>query len=421
MVNIQSTGQEPDSILECISGMAEVRADGKVLFISDSFYDLFGKFCKKEMPLNLYDYFGSSLDAVYAAIKGLSTITGSVVSFGFDCRVEVVSGDPLRTRRLMCTLTRTHTESVIITIFDFTDFSRLKMNLETTTRMLEFREAWLEVTRGLMHDIGNAISGVSLLAAQMNGEEEWEESDSLTKLKLYLESYASEMERVLGPGKYEALSTLLNALLDTWANRKRTLTEKLNTVIHSVAHIGELIYLHRNYSCGPDDGEREPLDLMQIVRDSLLILRSQLERRNIRIDIENKLVGFVVRGNRARLMSVFLNLIKNAYESLEMSQGETAARKIGFMLSCPTDEVVSVQVSDNGGGFTPAQGEMIFEKNFSTKMRSSGFGLYSCRNIIRDHGGKIWMVSNGTGLGATVFIELPQLKRIIHAPHHLNG
>jgi len=392
------------------SGIAEIRNDGRVLFLSDSFCELFNTCRPDEIPVYLEDHFGSSLDSIGAALKGLSPRAGAVLCFGFDCPVEKASAKTSRSRHLVCTLTRTTTESVIISVSDFTEMAGLREQLDSVALALHFRESWLEVTKGLLHDIGNAISGMSLLATQMNSEEEWEEFDCLSSLQSYVRAHQSELENALGAADYDALTRMLNVLKSTWENRKSSLGENLNMMMHSVVHVGELIYLHRTYSVGPEDDEREPLDLKRVIMDSLLILHSQLEKRKVRIKIEEDAPTFLIRGNRARLLSVFLNIVKNAYESLDLRGGEVGDKIITIVLSCPKPEVVYVQVTDNGSGFAPEHGERLFEKNFSTKKRLSGLGLYSCRNVVTDHGGKIWMVSDGIGRGASVFIEFPPLR-----------
>jgi signal transduction histidine kinase len=36
-----------------------------------------------------------------------------------------------------------------------------------------------------------------------------------------------------------------------------------------------------------------------------------------------------------------------------------------------------------------------------------GLGLFICRQIVEQHGGRIWAESPGEGLGATFFVWLP--------------
>lgn len=395
-----------------LSGVAEVRYDETVLFISDSFYDLFETPRPDEMPHHLEDLFELPVASIGQAIKGLGSAEGAVLSFGFDCPVKEasVASESSRLRHLMCTLTRTNTESVIISLIDCTETARVKEQLEHVTAELSHKEAWLEVTRGLLHDIGNAISGMSLLATQMGNDEGWEECQALSQLQSYLSAHQIELEKALGVADCSALARMVGIIKSTCENRRGTLTGNLNIMMHSVVHIGELIYLHRTYSTAPEETEKEPIDLKRVIMDSLLILHSQLEKRQVRIDIQQNTVTALIRGSRARLLSLFLNLIKNAYESLDLVEGRTEEKVITIVFACPNPEVVSVEIRDNGAGFGPEQEVRFFEKHFSTKKRLSGLGLYSCRNTVIDHGGNISIASEGVGRGATVLIEFPPLR-----------
>jgi signal transduction histidine kinase len=392
------------------AGIAEIGNEGTVLFISESFYEVFKLPLPKQLPLHLHDHFGSLLEGLSLALNELSTTAGAVHSFGFDCTLKDPSAVFLDLHHLMCTLTRTNTGSVIISVSDFTETVRGRELLDKLAVELSYREAWLDTTKGLLHDIGNAISGMSLLATQMTNDDGREESDCLLRLQSYVALHRVELEKALGVNDYGALSRMLDVLKDSWESRRNTLQGNLNIIMHSVVHIGELIYLHRTYSAAPEENEKEPIDLKRVLMDSMLILYSQLEKRNVRVTFEEKTAAMLIRGNRAPLLSMFLNIIKNAYESIESRDSEVEDKNIIIALASSDSDVVSVRITDNGVGFSPEQGCRLFEKSFSTKKRSSGLGLYSCRKIVNDHGGKIWMVSDGIGRGASVFIQFPSFR-----------
>jgi len=73
---------------------------------------------------------------------------------------------------------------------------------------------------------------------------------------------------------------------------------------------------------------------------------------------------------------------------------------------------IEVSVEDTGTGIPQDKIETIFDKfrtaNFggSGKIMGSGLGLYIVKQIITDHGGKIWVEST-TGKGSTFTFALP--------------
>jgi two-component system nitrogen regulation sensor histidine kinase GlnL len=121
--------------------------------------------------------------------------------------------------------------------------------------------------------------------------------------------------------------------------------------------------------------------------------------RNIRIleDYDPSLPP--VFGNRDQLVQVFLNLVKNAAESIgpDAMEGEihlTTAFRPGIRLSVPgSKERVSLPlefcVKDNGPGVSPDIMPHLFDPFITTKASGNGLGLALVAKIIGDHGGVI--------------------------------
>ena len=106
-----------------------------------------------------------------------------------------------------------------------------------------------------------------------------------------------------------------------------------------------------------------------------------------------------VPGNRDKLIQAFLNLVKNAAESI--SEGREPGRIIlqtafrpGVRLSVPgSDSRVNlplmIQIEDNGPGVPDQLKPHLFDPFVTTKRRGTGLGLALVAKIIRDHGGVI--------------------------------
>ena len=105
-----------------------------------------------------------------------------------------------------------------------------------------------------------------------------------------------------------------------------------------------------------------------------------------------------VFANRAQLVQVFLNLVKNAAEAIGSDpNGEirlTTAFRPGIRLSVPgTQNRVSLPlefcVSDNGPGVSPDILPILFDPFITTKTNGSGLGLALVAKIVGEHGGII--------------------------------
>jgi two-component system nitrogen regulation sensor histidine kinase GlnL len=102
-----------------------------------------------------------------------------------------------------------------------------------------------------------------------------------------------------------------------------------------------------------------------------------------------------VWGDRDQLIQVFLNLVKNAAEAIDLMDGEitlTTAYRPGVRLSVPgSRERVSlpleVCVHDNGCGVPPDLLPHMFDPFVTSKPSGTGLGLALVAKIVGDHGG----------------------------------
>jgi len=98
---------------------------------------------------------------------------------------------------------------------------------------------------------------------------------------------------------------------------------------------------------------------------------------------------------------VIVNLLLNARDALEgRAAGHIAVR------ARAAEEMVVVEVEDDGPGIDPAIAAWIFEPSVSNKPRGTGLGLALCRTIVNAHGGTIEALAAPSG-GALFRITLP--------------
>ena len=126
------------------------------------------------------------------------------------------------------------------------------------------------------------------------------------------------------------------------------------------------------------------LNLNEIIRDIPDLMRNELSRYDVILQIDLcKQLGSI-RGNRIQLQQVLVNLIKNAIESMS----ESVARPLLVRVSTAIrGKWAVVAVEDSGSGFDAATAEHMFEPFFTTKREGTGVGLSICRSIVESHGG----------------------------------
>ncbi|MEW6365416.1 MAG: ATP-binding protein [Acidobacteriota bacterium] len=114
-----------------------------------------------------------------------------------------------------------------------------------------------------------------------------------------------------------------------------------------------------------------------------------------------------VRGDRRSLLQVMRNLATNAIKY------SPAGGVITLRAVPEGDCLVRIEVQDQGVGISQEDTPRLFQKfqriwNDATELVSgTGLGLYICRKIVEDHGGRIGAVSQ-PGVGSTFFVLLPR-------------
>jgi signal transduction histidine kinase len=124
-----------------------------------------------------------------------------------------------------------------------------------------------------------------------------------------------------------------------------------------------------------------------------------------------------VRGDVERLERVFLNLFMNGIQAVP-EEGEVTVQT-RFL---PTENMVEVNVSDDGPGVPEHIRQRIFEPFFTTKEEGTGLGLSICQLIVQQHKGIITL--DRIHPGRTIFsVKLPAISpdELIRPPDDPDG
>ena len=148
--------------------------------------------------------------------------------------------------------------------------------------------------------------------------------------------------------------------------------------------------------------QRELVDVNELIREMIVLLRSEASRYSISIRIELAKDLPKVMADRVQLQQVFMNLMLNGIDAMKEMSGGTEL----IIKSEADDGQVLISVSDTGVGLSPEQADQIFKAFFTTKDNGTGMGLPISRSIIESHGGRLW-ATGVPGSGATFQFTLP--------------
>jgi len=169
--------------------------------------------------------------------------------------------------------------------------------------------------------------------------------------------------------------------------------------------LGELLDLGKTREADASGTGQEALrskaDLAQVAESVVDLLRGRCRHAGVGIDVDVNSGARHVRGDPGALRQVILNLVLNALAALPEG-GAIALR------TCRGTGGVRFAVSDNGEGVRLPAGEDPFAAFVTSKDRSSGLGLYICRQIIERHAGQLGYDTGDAG--ATFWFELPDAE-----------
>jgi C4-dicarboxylate-specific signal transduction histidine kinase len=158
----------------------------------------------------------------------------------------------------------------------------------------------------------------------------------------------------------------------------------------------------------PDAMQVDDVHLEDVVSTTLRFLSAEWKDRVI---IEQSVPAeLIFRGNRNKVLQVFVNLFQNALDALKNRSSSSEPSKISIAGRSANGNVI-VTIRDNGEGIEEQNLAKIFDPFFTTREvgQGMGMGLSICYRIIQELNGRI-SVSSERGHFCQFTIELPAAK-----------
>jgi two-component system, OmpR family, sensor histidine kinase KdpD len=182
-------------------------------------------------------------------------------------------------------------------------------------------------------------------------------------------------------------------LADTILQESRRMTRLVTNLLDMVRVEADALAVHKEW---------QPLE------EALGVALLRLEERLAGHPIDTRLPATLplVPIDELLIEQVFINLLENAAKHTSPGTRITIS-------AWASDDMVVVEVADEGAGINPGDEEAIFRKfhrssgtDHTGPAGGSGLGLTICRGIISAHGGRIWLEQN-VGKGAAFRFTLP--------------
>tara|TARA_Y100000816_G_C26028686_1_gene538408 strand:- start:455 stop:1174 length:720 start_codon:yes stop_codon:yes gene_type:complete len=221
-------------------------------------------------------------------------------------------------------------------------------------------EAWESVARKLAHEIKNPLTPIQL---------------SIDRLR---EKYSSKI------GKDESQFNVY-----------------LQTINRQIKDIEKLVNEFSNFARMPRPIMKK-IDLNGVINRSINFLKVSLKSQVF--FKQNKKSNFIM-GDEDQLYRVFINIIKNADESIIeiLSKKPKYIGKIDIDILKNNDYIITV-IKDNGEGISDTK--KVMKPYFTTKKKGTGLGLPIVNKIINEHAGELVIKKDN---GTKIEIWLPSI------------
>ena len=293
------------------------------------------------------------IKALPAAEPLLNMIDQGISDDVSEWQKEISINSPLGQQTLVCSGTKlsgTETESGCVVVFD-----------DATALIKAQRDAaWGEVARRLAHEIKNPLTPIQLSAERIR--------------RRYLDKIEKDDREILD--------------------------RATRTIAQQVESMKSMVNAFSDYA-QPVISRPRRLDINTLIRDITELHVTHLTRIRFLFDLADDLPQIMT--DPAGIRQVLNNLIINASDALGDKGGEL---KLSTRIDHAKDNLLVLELQDNGPGFPAKLLDRIFEPYVTTKTSGSGLGLPISRRIIEENGGTMRATNLPKG-GAVVIIHLP--------------
>lgn len=207
----------------------------------------------------------------------------------------------------------------------------------------------------------------------------------LASVMMFLETLASN---------HEGLGTLT----DMGRERLSIAERNINRILQMAQQLLEIDKLET----GSTNLNLVKIGVPLLLCNSAELMKEAAANKNIQIEVES--VPAEIEGDRERLEQVLVNLLTNAINySADGLPITLSSRRAGAM--------IRIEVCDRGPGLSAAEKPFVFDKfrrGAQSKSGGFGLGLAICREIVRQHGGRIGC-DDAPGGGTIFWFEVAEV------------
>ena len=236
------------------------------------------------------------------------------------------------------------------------------------------------------------------------------ERHAIEKMKDEFISVVSHELRTPLTAVHGALSLLVKGAVTPESTQgKRTLQIAAESTERLVRLVKDILELERLES-GNIELIKQKVNAKELIRQAIEQIQIMANQAGVHLKLQKADVVFYADGDR--LIQVLTNLLTNAIKFSKPGSSVCLCAQIEHPDNLEQQPQILFVVKDEGRGIPTEQLESIFERfhqvdaSDSRQKGGTGLGLAICRNIVEQHGGKIW-VESMVEKGSTFYFTIP--------------
>jgi len=286
---------------------------------------------------------------------------------------------------------------------------QLKNELDQANNNLlknEYEGGMAEMSVGVLHNIGNTLTPSKIaLSMLLNRLEK-------SPLRQHIRNILKPLEEVipcceLPEDEKQKLLKIIQILPGSLEEEYEQSILEVEKIREKQEHIASIIALHMRYSHLQVDYCE--VSLPRIIEDAISMQSESIHKRHIEIIKEINNIPYI-KIQESKLLQILVNLIKNAYESIDLNPQSSKQVTIKAYVDDSINNQVIVKIKDTGSGFSSGADKQFFDFGYTSKSEGTGFGLHFCKSFLNSIGGDITAYSEGEGSGSEFTLYLPLLS-----------
>jgi C4-dicarboxylate-specific signal transduction histidine kinase len=259
-----------------------------------------------------------------------------------------------------------------------------------------------EVASSVLHNVGNVLNSVNVAASIATDRVRAMRVENLRKAAKLIRENQQDLHRFLTEDKRgKRLPEYLSELSDQLADQQKQILHEIRELSGNIDHIKEIVSMQQNYA--RILGINETFAVADVVEGALKMHLAAFRRHSVQLVREFQDVP-PVTVDRHKVLQILVNLLHNAKYACDDSRSPDKRVIVRIQ---KLEQIVRVDVKDNGVGIAPENMTRIFSHGFTTRKNGHGFGLHSSAIAAKELGGNLSAHSDGPGQGATFSLELP--------------